>query len=357
MDKPLIIAYYLPQYHPFKENDDWWGKGFTEWTNVGKAKPLFKGHLQPNVPADLGYYDLRVPEVREEQARLAREAGIDGFCYYHYWFENGKEVMQTPFNEVVKSKHPDFPFCICWANESWGRKMWNKDGSVASQEILAEQKYLGKEDNEKHFYSLLEAFKDSRYMTIDGHPIFVIYRACKFVNVEQFINQWNQLAVQNGIKSFHFIGVTEKESEIEEILAEGFDAVNYMRLFPENYKYPLLSRIIRRVINIPRVTPYKKVAPFFNSEVFKDERVCPDIIPNWDHTPRSGSRGLVYYGSTPQLFKRHVLDILNTISDKENKLVFLKSWNEWGEGNYMEPDLRFGHGYIKALKEALEINM
>lgn len=353
MNKTRVIAFYLPQYHPFKENDEWWGKGFTEWTNVGKAIPLFKGHKQPNVPADLGYYDLRIPEVREEQARLARKAGIEGFCYYHYWFGDGFQVMERPFSEVVSSGKPNFPFCLCWANESWGRKMWNKDGSVASQKILAEQKYLGKEDNEKHFYSLLDAFKDSRYMTVDGHPIFVIYRACKFVNVDDFIKQWNELAVNNGLLTFHFIGVTEKESEIIEILAKGFDAVNYMKLFPENYKYPIYLRILGRLFSFPRIIPYKKIYPYFNSERFREERIYPDIIPNWDHTPRSGNRGLVYYGSTPELFKKHVCDILSKIANKKNKIVFLKSWNEWGEGNYIEPDLRFGHGYIDALKDII----
>lgn len=353
MNKTRVIAFYLPQYHPFKENDEWWGKGFTEWTNVGKARPLFKGHKQPNVPADLGYYDLRIPEVREEQAKLARKAGIEGFCYYHYWFEEDLQLMERPFNEVVSTGAPDFPFCLCWANESWGRKMWNKDGSVASQKILAEQKYLGKEDNEKHFFSLLNAFKDPRYMTVEGHPIFVIYRACKFENVETFLNQWNELAVKNGIKTFHFIGVTEKESEISDILAKGFDAVNYMKLFPENYKFPMYLRFLGRLFNFPRIIPYKKIYPFFNSERFCEERIYPDIIPNWDHTPRSGNRGLVYYGSTPGLFKKHVSDILSKIINKKNKIVFLKSWNEWGEGNYIEPDLRFGHGYIDALKDIL----
>ena len=139
-NKIKIIAFYLPQFHPFKENDEWWGKGFTEWTNVAKAKPLFKGHYQPKIPADLGFYDLRLPEVREEQAQLAKQAGIYGFCYWHYWF-NGQELMERPWNEVVNSENPDFPFCIGWANESWMSKMWNKDGSIAAGKILIEQTY------------------------------------------------------------------------------------------------------------------------------------------------------------------------------------------------------------------------
>lgn len=142
--KAHVIAYYLPQYHPIPENDEWWGKGFTEWTNVAKAKPMFRGHYQPIVPADLGFYDLRVPEVREEQARLAQEAGIDAFCYWHYWFGNGKQLLERPLNEVVASGKPDFPFCIGWANHSWMKKSWNNQVSRFCQDLLIEQEYPGK---------------------------------------------------------------------------------------------------------------------------------------------------------------------------------------------------------------------
>ena len=170
-----VIAFYLPQYHPVPENDKYWGKGFTEWRNVAKAKPLFPGHYEPRIPADLGFYDLRIPEIREQQAELAREAGVEGFCYWHYWFGNGEEVLQRPFDEVVASGNPDFPFCVGWANHSWTTKTWTKTKSAAKDTCIFEQKYPGVEDYRVHFYRLLDAFKDRRYIKVEGRLLFVIF--------------------------------------------------------------------------------------------------------------------------------------------------------------------------------------
>ena len=157
-----VIALYLPQFHPIPENDKWWGPGFTEWMNVVKGKPLFKGHVQPKIPADLGFYDLRLPETREAQAQLAREAGIEGFCYYHYWF-GGKQLLERPFNEVLSSGKPDFPFCLCWANHSWSNKTWNRKSNLQANSMLIEQTYPGDEDDREHFMNVLPAFKDKRF--------------------------------------------------------------------------------------------------------------------------------------------------------------------------------------------------
>jgi lipopolysaccharide biosynthesis protein len=194
-----VVAFYLPQFHPIPENDEWWGKGFTEWTNVGKAKPLFKGHYQPRVPADLGYYDLRMPEIREAQATMAKEAGIYGFCYWHYWFGDGKQLLERPFNEVLTSGKPDFPFCLGWANESWEEKSWNANDAKTNR-LLIEQKYPGKEDNDLHFFSLLNAFKDKRYIRVNGKPVFLIYKPEKYKDIHFFIEQWNHLARINGLE-------------------------------------------------------------------------------------------------------------------------------------------------------------
>ena len=360
MSKARVIAFYLPQYHPTKHNNEWWGKGFTEWTNVGKAKPLFKGHYQPKVPADLGYYDLRLPEIREEQARLAKEAGIEGFCYYHYWFEYGKEELDLPFKEVVRSGEPDFPFCLCWANESWHCKFWNPDGT-ASKQLLVEQKYLGKEDNEKHFYSLLSAFKDDRYMKYKGKLIFMIYRGMAFENVSEFISQWNDLAKENGLIGFHFITQTAVVTDIPKLFDLGFDAVNILRL--RNFditdeKNKIIKSIkdhYRKIAKKPFIYEYKDILPKLIGKEEKDKRIYPSLIPNWDHTPRSGNGGYLLNNSEPVYFKQHILDVIETIKQKDNedRIVFLKSWNEWGEGNYVEPDLRYGHGMLQALKECL----
>ena len=352
-----IIAFYLPQFHPTPHNNEWWGKGFTEWTNVAKAKPLFKGHYQPKIPADLGFYDLRMPDIREEQAKLAREAGVTGFCYYHYWFGNGHKELNLPFEEVISMGKPDFPFCLCWANESWHKKFCNKDGTMAlKSKVLVEQKYLGSLDNENHFYELLPAFKDQRYMKINGCPIFVIYKPLSFINMSGFISEWNKLAKMNGFAGIHFIGYSlDVKNEYDKIKGLGFNAVNSCRIGygKHNYIIRVIYKLFSVFFQIPRIFSYEKMIKNFIGDEEAIEDVYPTIIPNWDHTPRSGNRGYLYHNSTPALFKKHVEVVLNHINHKKNKIVFLKSWNEWGEGNYMEPDLRYGKGYIHALKDAI----
>lgn len=357
-----VIAFYLPQYHPTPNNNKWWGKGFTEWTNVAKARRLFPGHYQPKVPADLGFYDLRLPEVREQQVKLAKEACVYGFCYYHYWFSEGHEELDFPLKEVVRLKEPDFPFCLCWANESWFSKFWNNDGTV-SKRILAEQLYLGKEDNERHFYSLMDTFKDDRYIKIDGKLLFMIYQPFTFLDFKEFKDQWNSLAKQNGLPEFYFMAQTLEFNKIQEVKCLGYDGVNHCHRLDFVFQYNSVLKsiwhglnLIKRVVKFPYVIPYKCAIKKCIVEDDYDENVFPTMMPNWDHTPRSGRGGSVLHKSTPDLFKQHAKDVLATMENKseEHKIVFLKSWNEWGEGNYMEPDLKYGRGYINALKEAIE---
>lgn len=357
---PKIIAFYLPQYHPTSDNDKWWGKGFTEWTNVGQAKPLFPGHYQPKVPADLGYYDLRLPEIREAQAELAKEAGIYGFCYYHYWFEEGKEELDMPFKEVLRLKRPNFPFCLCWANESWHKKFWNQNGSI-EKEMLIEQKYENDEVNRRHFFKLLEAFADERYIKLENKPIFMIYKPTDFSRINEFIELWNRLAKENHFEGIYFIAYTlNADKEYDKLKEMGFNAICSCRLgeyFESNSFWKKTMRYLKITCKIPRIYNYKKIYHKFVGELEKNKNdVFPTMIPNWDHTPRSGKGGYLYNKATPELFKLHAKMVLNTIIKKpdNSQICFLKSWNEWGEGNYMEPDMRYGKGFIKVLREALE---
>lgn len=360
MSKARLIAFYLPQFHPFPENDEWWGKGFTEWTNVGKAKPLFPGHYQPKVPSDLGYYDLRVPETRIEQAELAKEAGVDGFCYWHYWFGNGKELLERPFREVLNSGQPDFPFCLGWANESWAAKKWNAEKASTVKKILIEQQYGGADDYRMHFDSYLNAFKDHRYIRQDGKPIFLIYRPLLFNDLTMFMNLWNKWIKEAGVSDgFYFIGQADRDEDVDLIKERGFDAVTVLlssRMQKACSKRLLIKRILNsiqyRLLNYPTIIDYTFCTKYLLSSVDEREDVIPSILSNWDHSPRSGKDAIVLSEQKPESLYEYAKKIFKVVKNKENKLVFLKSWNEWGEGNYMEPDLKYGKSNICALKKA-----
>ena len=228
--KAKVIAFYLPQFHPIPENDSWWGKGFTEWTSVGKAKRYYRGHYQPRVPADLGYYDLRLPQIREEQAILAKEAGIAAFCYWHYWFGKGKELLEYPLKEVVRLQAPKFPFCLGWANHSWYNKSWNSDKQTIIPKLLIEQTYPGKEDIVNHFNTMLPMFKDERYFKIHGRLLFLIYSPVDIPNFDQFKTIWNDLAVKNDLPGFYFIANLEDLSLVKKEEIKKYDAISLCRL-------------------------------------------------------------------------------------------------------------------------------
>lgn len=361
--KARVIAFYLPQFHPIPENDEFWGKGFTEWTNVAQAKPLFKGHYQPRVPLDLGYYDLRLPIIREQQAEMAREAGVEGFMYWHYWFGNGKMLLEKPFEEVLASGKPDYPFCLGWANHTWSTKTWHqKNGFDIGTTLIAEQLYPGVEDDIAHFNYCLPAFKDHRYMTVDGKPIFFIWAPAKHTHVKEFIELWQKLAKEKGFPGIHFIGnSTGREVTPDKVLAMGFDAVCCNRMWSAEAKV-VGSKWRRRLtsllsywlggITLSRYD-YAKVMKYMNSEDDKQENFYPTILPGYDRSPRAGRAAQIYYNSTPEAFKKHVHDTLEYVKDKQDdhKIVILKSWNEWGESNYMEPDRKYGHAYLDALAD------
>ena len=386
MNRARLIAFYLPQFHPTPENDEWWGKGFTEWTNVAKAKPLFPGHYQPHHPADLGFYDLRVPEVRAAQAELGRSAGIEGFCYWHYWFA-GRRVLERPFNEVVASRQPNYPFCLAWANDTWSGHWYG----AKQKRILIEQTYPGKDDHERHFHALLPAFLDARYIRVRGCPIFTIFRPKSLPESKAFIELWQSLAVRNGLKGIHFVAHlfdNEVEYPWRDVGYSGAVMTNELkvvrrRLWQITQQRLRLSnsesngtaklrkaidaasgtgrlighRILQRLLRWPGgVHYYRDAMMFFKSSTALKSGCYPSVVPGWDNTPRAGPKGIVLHGSTPQLFEEHLRDILDSVADRpaEDRIVFVKSWNEWAEGNYLEPDQRFGHGYLNAVRAALD---
>lgn len=356
MSKPRVIAFYLPQFYPTPENDEWWGKGFTEWTNVRKAQPLFKGHYQPVVPGELGYYDLRDTDIRLRQAQLARQAGIEGFCYWHYWF-NGRRMLDQVFSEVVESGKPDFPFCLCWANHSWYKKTWDKS---RSDQLLIEQTYGGEDDYVRHFEAMLPAFKDPRYIKIDGKLLFGLFAPMDFSDFRLFSSIWNQLAEKHGLVGFHFYGYTTSPWFYDRIIQRGFDSVvvDYVRTVTNTR--PLSFRLIKHIktrIGIPHPVQYRdyvrKCIELFDPHL----NVYPSIDPNFDHSPRSGSKGTILCNSTPQDWETLCNGIFSQAShrDHTNNIVFVKAWNEWGEGNYLEPDARYGSAYLDALKRAIDL--
>ena len=381
--KARLIALYLPQFHAIPENDKWWGKGFTEWTNVKRAKPSFRGHYQPRIPGELGYYNLLDADIKEKQAQLAREAGIEGFCYYHYWFGNGKQLLEKPFQQVIESGKPDFPFCLCWANHTWSNKTWEKSSALVKESILMEQTYGGIEDYTEHFYSLLKTFQDTRYIKIDGRLAFMIYDTIGFKDVTTFMHTWRELAVKNGLPGFYFIGMTPStismymDSQGKQVtcipnldssatlfqntLKLGFDAVNSFgkrrgEMLAIGKFRSLLNKVLMKLHLMNSINyDYSKTVEGFFAPEDKWENVFPTIMPNWDRTARVGKADGVYLDSTPKKFQKHLHQACELVKDKEaeHRVIIVKSWNEWAEGNYLEPDSLYGKQYLDVIKEEL----
>lgn len=358
---PKVIAYYLPQFHPIPENDQWWGKGFTEWTNVTKSKPLFWGHVQPQLPSDLGFYDLRVPEARESQAELAKNHGVHGFCYWHYWFGNGRRILERPFEEVLNSGAPNFPFCLAWANETWA----GVHHGVKSR-ILINQTYPGESDFEKHFYAIEPAFHDPRYIRVEGKPIFLVYRPLELPAPREFTQLWRKLAEKSGLPGIYFVGIGASDWKPNQngfdaaILHEPWETLKDVPIAPIDY---LCRTVLKRdsahflkKIGIPKLFNYKDYVDAFPDKV-KDMGfdTFPCIVPNWDTTPRLQKHAVILNGSNPKLFKELVAKALAQVCEKdaEKQLIFVKSWNEWAEGNYLEPSLLAGRGYLEAIRDSI----
>lgn len=359
--KTRIISYFLPQFHKIPENDKWWGEGFTEWTNVRNAKPLFNGHKQPKIPGELGYYNLLDEEIRERQSKMALEYGIEGFCYWHYWFGHGKKLLEKPFQEVLKSKKPDIGFCLAWANIDWGGLPY---GDLYNR-ILQKQEYPGKEDYINHFNHLLPAFQDPRYLKINNKPIFVVYNPNGLPDSREFIDVWQNLAIQNGLEGIYFIAYAHFDYEYELC---GFNAltppspshlfmrVRYGFLDRAVHKFSgyRLNQILRGNLRMRNLYDHEAVVRASNySDIDETIKFFPSLVPNWDHSPRSREKASVIINNTPELFKKNLencFDRIKNYNDQE-RIIFIKAWNEWGEGNYLEPDSEFGFGYLRKIKD------
>jgi lipopolysaccharide biosynthesis protein len=346
------VAFYLPQYFPIPENDEWWGPGFTEWTNTARARRLYPGHRQPTLPSELGFYDLRVPETRQAQSDLAREHGVEAFAYWHYWFGNGDRILERPFHEVLESGAPEISFCLAWANQTW-TGIWHG----ATDRVLKQQTYPGIEDEKAHFSYVLQAFRDERYLRVGDRPVFYVFRPEELPDAAGFVERWQEMARRAGLPGLYLV------AELSDLLgagvhygtaeADGFDAAVYMRL-PARVTAAsrLRMRVLRKSLGGPEVWPYAETFP--EPSVW-GPGVQPCVYPNWDNTPRAGRGGLVLRGATPEKFRRQVESAVEMVADRpaQERLLWVKSWNEWAEGNHLEPDLRDGRGWLEALRDGL----
>jgi len=364
------ICYYLPQYHPTPYNDEWWGKGFTEWTKVAQARPRFRGHHQPQIPADLGFYDLRLEETRIAQAELAKRYGVYGFCYYHYWF-NGTVLLDRPLREMRESGKPDFPFCICWANENWTRA-WE----AHENGILMRQEYEPT-DRKRHIEWLCHYFNDTRYIRINNKPLLLIYRPDHMTDAQDRLSEWRDFAKQNGFDDLYICFVRNYQNvNPEELIKIGFDAqVDHQ---PSQADLPMRSavsllryatnRLINKTINATGLN--NNIPPRYENRLFNynelaknlinkphpvNYRLYPCVTPTWDNSARK-LRADIIQNDDPEVYAAWLRSACRKVSSypDDEKIVFINAWNEWAEGCHLEPDLRNGRKFLEATHMVLE---
>lgn len=360
MKELKCIAFYLPQFHPIPENDEWWGKGFTEWHNVVKARPLFKGHYQPHIPADLGFYDLRLPEVREAQAALAKAHGIYGFCYYHYWF-NGHKILDLPLREIHNTGSPDFPFCLCWANENWTRAWDGRSG-----QILLEQRYSFKDDL-AHIEHLLPIFADRRYIRICGRPLFLVYRTELMPDPMRTADIWRSAAFKAGIGNIFLARVESFQTGVIPS-SIGFDAA--VEFAPDWHliRYKYYGNIKRRLSRLGLFPKSCLGHHFINyNDMARDMLAKPEtgypryrcVTPSFDNSPRRKKQAMIFLNSTPKAYGRWLSNLLlleqRVLRSDDERIVFINAWNEWAEGNYLEPDQHWGRAFLEATRDAVRM--
>lgn len=346
-----LIAFYLPQFHPFPENDKWWGKGFTEWSNVTKAKPNFKGHYQPHLPIHNGFYDLRVPEVMIEQAKLAKNYGVYGFNFYYYWFD-GKILMHKPFEILLEHKEIDINFCITWANENWTRR-W--DG--AANDILIGQNHC-ESDSIKFIENLYKYFNDNRYIRIDNKPVLIIYRVDIIPNIKETVSLWRRKMTEAGYDGIYLI--CSQAFGIKSPLEYGFDAA--MEFPPHTVKSDVITNELKFYNKKYNgfVFDYNKVVEnAIRDYKEEDYKVFRTAMLSWDNTARKQDGSHIFHNFSLLRYKQWLSNIVNKISysnkySKDEKLVFVNAWNEWAEGTHLEPDRKFGYGYLQSSYDVLK---
>ena len=373
------IAFYLPQYHSVPENDIAYGKGFTEWTNTKKSVPLYEKHYQPRTPLGENYYNLLEEGVMESQACLAKRYGLYGFCFYHYWFKDGKKILEKPLERMLDNPKIDIPFCLCWANENW-TKRW--DGG--NNEVIAIQDYDDIDGLKKHVDYLCQFFADSRYITIDEEPMLVIYRPEIIPNLKKYISVIRKQVAKNGFKGvklvcqhpvFYFEDVNlnlfdyyiqfqpafvQQQMRIQNLSTKKKVAILIKKCITK-LGMRRYARSFSRVIGFKRETNNRTLElRDYDDDMDKileycvdDKRLIAGIFTDWDNTPRR-KNGLSYIGSTPEKFGYYLNRlILKVKNEYDNKIIFINAWNEWGEGAYLEPDEKYGYGYLEALNKAL----
>ena len=360
MSIPKIITMYLPQFHRVKENDLWWGEGYTEWTAVKSAEPLYSGHVQPKEPLNDNYYDLLEKETMQWQADLMHKYGIFGQCFYHYYFKNGKKILEKPAENLLKWEKIDMPFCFSWANESWtrtcsklsdDRNSWNDLIEPQKQNddedgVLLLQDYGGRKEWEDHFYYLLPFFKDKRYIRIDDKPVFIIYMANSIYCLNEMVECWQKLAISEGLKGVYFISTNRKNQNCDgELISEpGFSIRRMLKSDYSGASYGISMKADYETV-------YKRC---LSSGVTLGENVFRGIISGYDDTPRRGKGGMVLDGCTPEMFEDYLRESLAASKNANSDYLFINAWNEWGEGMYLEPDKKYGYAFLEAVKKAIE---
>ena len=356
-----VLCMYLPQYHTFPENNEWWGEGYTEWTAVKRGKPLFEGHLQPRVPLDQRYYDL----VREGeqtllwQAELAEKYGVYGFVFYQYWFQ-GKQLMKRPMEILLEHKEIPLRYCICWAYESWTRTWYD-----LSEEILMKQDYGEEKDFKEHFNYLLPFFQDRRYIKIDNKPVFMIYRSFDIAPLKEMLSCFEALARENG-----FDGIFVVSGKTRDITDERRELIDGYYCFEPGYTLKhqlrggkklcynvstaargLWNRLLHKEL-LERRIPAEWIYEGIESREY-EENEFPGLIPDWDNTPRRGYKGLCYTGTSPERFEKTLTVLKQKVSGRKNDFVVINAWNEWGEGAMLEPDEVRGYAYLEAVRRVI----